>query len=169
MKSGCSYRCVFTRQQCLPALFKAHCIPCCSVMLCNPKLTAGLCQCSNICQDLLFLQVYLHQTPMHCSTVQGTLHALSFCAAVQLKAEPLCLLLLLRLFVVVLHIYVFGCPEQCYCALVPGEHTAECIGSPVRLECVAQFVVSLSSTAAWNKACFVPVVLLQRHYEYTAP
>ena len=47
------------------------------------RLSAILCKCIYTCQDLLFTRVCNHQAPMHCSTVQGKMHALLFCVAVQ--------------------------------------------------------------------------------------
>ncbi len=50
------------------------------VLLCNKKLktalfvTSGLCNCKDTYADLLIVQVGSDPTPVHCRTIQGTMH-----------------------------------------------------------------------------------------------
>jgi len=103
MDSCLSYRCAVTKHQCTPALFRAKCIPHCSVLcvtealvkakclphysllLCKPGSQQALCHCSYTYGDLPFTQVCSEPTPMHSSTVQGKMHSPLFPAAVQTR------------------------------------------------------------------------------------
>ena len=78
-----SYSCTVMQHQCTAALVRAKCISHCSVLLCKQGSQQALCHCSCTYGDLLFIQVCIDATLMHCSTGQGKTASLLFSAALQ--------------------------------------------------------------------------------------
>ena len=67
------------------ALFRAKCIPHCSVLLLKTGSQQALCHCSYTCRDLPFIQVCHEQALKDCSTVQGKSHSPLLSAAVEIR------------------------------------------------------------------------------------
>ncbi len=76
-----SYRCAVMQQQCTAALVRAKQLSHCSVLLCKQGSQQALCHCSCTYGDLLFIQVCIDATLMHCSTGQGKTASPVFSAA----------------------------------------------------------------------------------------
>ncbi len=78
-----SHRCAVSQQKCTAALVWAESIPRCSVVLCKTGSQQALCHCNYIYGDLLFTQVCIEPTEMHCSTGLGKMHSPLFRGALQ--------------------------------------------------------------------------------------
>ena len=83
-----SYRCAINKHHCTAALFRAKCMPCCSVLLCHNK-QADDCLVP-VHKHLSRLAIHTGlQSPNtnYCSTLWDKMHALFLCAAMPKKAE----------------------------------------------------------------------------------
>ena len=69
------------------AQFKAHCMPCCSVFLCQNKLIAVLCHYNYTYAGFALHTGVHHKPKMQCSKVRGKGHALFLYVAVPKQAD----------------------------------------------------------------------------------
>ena len=69
MKIHTAYRCAFTIHQCTAAVFMVNCLPCSSVLLCQPADSSLVPLFIYTYEDPHCIQVCIHHTPVHCCSV----------------------------------------------------------------------------------------------------
>ena len=69
MKIPTAYTCAFTIHQCTAAVFRVNCLPCYSVLLCQPADSSLVPLFIYTYEDPHCIQVCIHHSPVHCCCV----------------------------------------------------------------------------------------------------